>query len=216
MSTSQRVSRGFEALMTKWSVFAIVMVVLISVFVAYWYVYGRERDLFESTELGALDKELNQYLNASTPADNESKRLSDLFSRRSALLSAVLDGRLGLTPNGTGSTLEGNILSNKQNWITNRVYVHVRILEQRHCGEKLRNRFSDIEWEKHCAADPHRTVMDVVDGQSYECFVGAVGYGETARCYANTLLPFEPSKQAWDNSFSKVIGHPEDPLGLFR
>jgi hypothetical protein len=201
---------------SKRSVFAVVVAVLACGFVAYWYVYGRERDLFESTEVETLGKQLNQYLNASTPADNEAKRLSDLFARRSELLSAALDGSLGLTPNGTGSTVEGNFLSKKPNWITNRVYVQVRILEQRHCGEKLRNMFSDDEWDKHCADDPSHTVMDTIDGQNYQCFVGAVEYGATARCQANTLLRFDPSKQTWDFFFTKVTGHPEDPLGLFR
>lgn len=119
--------------------------------------------------------------------------------------------------NGTGgSTLSGSFLLNKQDWITNRVYVHIRILEKRRCGEKLNNVFSDTDWDKKCAADPTHSVMDVVDGQGYQCFVGALEFGETAPCYANTILPFDPTKQTWDFFFYKVTGHPKDPLDLFR
>ena len=171
-----------------WLVF---LVVLLFACAAYWYVYGRERDLFVPTELEALDKDFARYLRASDPNDNETQKLSDLF--------AVLNGRLTLAPNGTGgSTLSGNFLLNKQNWITNRVYVHIRILEKRRCGEKLHNVFSDTDWDKKCAADPTHSVMDVVNGQGYQCFVGALEFGETAPCYAKTILPFDPSKQTWD------------------
>jgi hypothetical protein len=116
-----------------WLVF---LVVLLLAYAAYWYVYGRERDLFASTELETLDKDFARYLWASDADDNESKRLSELFARRSESLSSALNGSLTLAPNGTGgSTLNGSFLLNKQNWITNRVYVHIRILEKRRCGE---------------------------------------------------------------------------------
>ena len=161
---------------------------------------ANERDLFASTELETLDEDFARYLRASDdPDDNESKRLSDLFARRSASLSSALNGRLTLAPNDTGgSTLNGSFLLNKQNWITNRVYVHIRILEKRRCGERLHNMFSDTEWDKKCAADPTHSVMDVVEGQGYQCFVGALEFGETAPCYAKTILQFEPTKQTWD------------------
>jgi hypothetical protein len=41
-------------------------------------------------------------------------------------------------------------------------------------------------------------------------------FGETAPCWTKTILQFDPSKQTWDFFFSKVTGHPKDPLGLFR
>jgi len=190
--------------------------VLLLAYAAYWYVYGRERDLFESTELETLSKDFDRYLRALDPNDNESKRLSDLFALRSPALSSALNARLTLAPNDTGgSTLNGSFLQNKQNWITNRVYVHIRILEKRRCGEKLHNMFSDTEWDKKCAADPTHSVMDVVEGQGYQCFVGAVEFGETAPCWAKTILQFDPTNQTWDFFFYKVTGHPKDPLNLF-
>jgi hypothetical protein len=209
LDTTRRLSKRRRIL-------AVFVAVLACVSVVYWYVYGRERDLFESTEVEGLGKEVGKYLKLTNVDDNDSKRLSDLLARRSEVLSTALNGRLGLTSNGTGSTLHGSFLSTQENWITNRVYVHVRIMEKRHCGEKLQNMFSDIDWEKNCVADPTHTVMDTVDGQSYQCFVGAVEYGKTALCHASTIVPFDASKQTWDFFFSKVTGHPEDPLGLFK
>ena len=35
-------------------------------------------------------------------------------------------------------------------------------------------------------------------GQGYQCFVGALEFGESAPCYAKTILPFDPNKQTWD------------------
>ena len=190
---------------------------LVIAYVGYWYVYGRERDLFEGTEVETYRKDLDRYLFAKDADENESKRLSDLSGQRSALLSAALDGQLSLTPNASGgSTLSGVFVSEKQDWITNRAYVHIQILEERHCGEKLQNPFSDIDWDKKCASDPTHSVMDTVEGQAYLCFVGGVAYGETAHCDAETALAFDPSKQSWTFFVSKVTGHPEDPLGLFK
>ena len=196
--------------------FLVFLIALPLTYTAYWYVYGRERDLFEGTELKTFRKDLDRFFLAKDADKGESKRLSDIWDRRSALLAAASDGRFSLTPNGSGgSTLSGIFVSGKQDWITNRAYVHIRILEKRHCGEKLQNRFSDVDWEKNCASDPTHTVMDTVAGQAYQCFVGKVAYGETAPCHAETVLPFDPSKQSWAVSVSKVTGHPQDPLGVF-
>lgn len=76
--------------------------------------------------------------------------------------------------------------------------------------------FSDIDWEKNCASDPTHSVLDVVSGHAYQCFVGQVTYGQTAQCHAETVLPFDPTKQSWTFFVSKVTGHPRDPLGIFE
>jgi predicted metalloenzyme YecM len=81
-----------------------------------------------------------------------------------------VEGRLALEPADTGAVLRGIIISEKENWIINRVRVHVRISETRHCGEKLQDPFSDIEWDKHCAENPNHSVADVVEGKGYEMF----------------------------------------------
>src|SRR4029453_6354059 len=112
----------------KRHVFAVFAVILICVSVAYWYVYGRERDLFEGTEVESVGKELGKYLNASNPPDGESKRISDLYASRAAMRESAVDGNLKLSSDGT---LEGDYVSGQANWITNRVYVHVRIWEKR-------------------------------------------------------------------------------------
>jgi len=192
----------------------VALVAALLSFTAYWYAYGRERDLFEGTGLERVD--LAGYLNTKETNESESKRLADIMARRSAILSAALDGQLTLTPNGSGgSTVAGTFRSGTTDWITNRAYVHVKILEKRRCGEKLQNMFADIDWEKKCASDPSHTAMDVVAGQAYQCFVGNIAYGETARCNAETVLPFDPTRQTWGFFFSKVTGHPKDPLGIF-
>jgi hypothetical protein len=84
-----------------------------------------------------------------------------------------VEGRLALEPADTGAVLRGIIISEKENWIINRVRVHVWISETRHCGEKLQDPFSDIEWDKHCAENPNHSVADVVEGKRHECFVAS-------------------------------------------
>jgi quercetin dioxygenase-like cupin family protein len=121
-----------------------------------------------------------------------------------------------LVPEREGSVLSGRIVSQKENWIINRVMVHVRINETRHCGEKLQNVFSDTEWDKYCADNPNYSVEDVVDGKAYQCFVGSLEYLQQANCNAKTLLIFDPAKQHWDFFLLTVTGHPKDPLGAFR
>jgi hypothetical protein len=107
-------------------------------------------------------------------------------------------------------------VSNEENWIINKVYLHVRIREKKPCPEKP-NPFMEAEWKAKCASDPANSFYDeVVDGEAYKCFSGALEYGEAAVCSAETLLPFDPSKQTWDFFFNKVTGHPEDPIGIFR
>ena len=197
--------------------FTVFVVALLLAFAGYWYVYGRERDLFEATNLSTYDRDFARYIFSKKEDESESKRLSEVADRRSAALSRALDGRLTLTPDGSGgSTLAGSVVGGNQNWIINRAYIHIRLFEKRHCGEKLQNVFSDLDWDKKCASDPTHSVMDVVAGQSYQCFIGRLAYGETAHCDAETLLPFDPSKQSWDFFFSKVTGHPTDPLGIFN
>jgi hypothetical protein len=110
----------------------------------------------------------------------------------------------------------GSSSPKKENWIINRVTVHVRINETRHCGEKLQNVFSDTEWDKHCTENPNHSVEDVVEGKAYECFVGSLEYLQQANCNAKTLLTFDPAKQHWDFFLLTVTGHPKDPLGAFR
>ena len=149
----------------------------------YWYVYGRQRELFDRFQ-GPQEQ--------------------------------IVDAKLQLEPEDIGSALSGIIVSQKEHWIINTVTVHVHITETRHCGEKLQNVYSDIEWDKHCADDPNYSVEDVVEGKAYECFVGALAYLQQAKCNATTLLNFDPAKQRWDFSVFKVTGHPQDPLGVFR
>ena len=63
----------------------------------------------------------------------------------------------------------------------------MQITETRHCGEKLKNEFSDSDWDKNCAKDSNHSVEDVVDAGTYECFVGALDYLQEADCKAQTL-----------------------------
>jgi hypothetical protein len=92
----------------------------------------------------------------------------------------------------------------------------VQITETRHCGEKLKNEFSDSDWDKNCAKDSNHSVEDVVDAGTYECFVGALDYLQEANCNAQTLLAFDPVKQHFNVWFNSVIAHKKDPLGVFR
>jgi len=128
----------------------------------------------------------------------------------------VLEGEFQLVPEGIGSALSGIIVSQKESWIINRVTVHVRIRETRHCGEKLDNFFSDSKWDEHCAENPNYSEEDTEDDESYECFVGSLAYLQQANCNARTILAFDPTKQHFDVSVSLVIGHPRDLLGVFR
>jgi hypothetical protein len=52
-------------------------------------------------------------------------RERDLLDRSKAWgqVFLSLNGRLGLTPDNGGSTLSGGIVSNKENWVINKVYV---------------------------------------------------------------------------------------------
>src|SRR5262245_24573919 len=85
---------------------------LLLAYATYWYVYGRERDLLEGTEVVTLPA---SFLDAPKDDENQSKRLSDLTATRSFALSTALKGRLSLTPNGSGgSTLSGTLVSGKQ------------------------------------------------------------------------------------------------------
>jgi hypothetical protein len=176
--------------MSKWSIFGVCVIVLLFVYVGYWYAYGREREILSPSEARSAW----------------------------AQIFAPAAGRLTLTPHGSGSTVSGGILSNKEDWIINNVYIHVRIKEKQPCPEKpsplLEN---DPEWKDKCASDPAHSQWDkVVAGQAYKCFTGALAYGECATCSANTLLSFDPSKQTWDFFFDQVTGHPEDPLRMFQ
>jgi hypothetical protein len=125
----------------------------------------------------------------------------------------VLEGDFQLVPEGIGSALSGIIVSQKENWIINRVTVNVRIKETRHCGE---NFFSNSQWDKHCAENPNYSEEDIIDHDSYECFRGALAYLQQANCNARTILAFDRTKQHFDVSVSFVIGHPRDPLQVFR
>ena len=141
----------------------VFLIALVIAYGAYWYVYGRERDLFEGTDLEGLGKAIGRYIKASDADESEGKRLSDLSAQRRADLGATLDGRLALRPSSSGgSTLEGSLVSSKPDWITNRAYVHIRILQKKHCGEELHNFFVETDWDKKCAADPTHSVTDVV------------------------------------------------------
>jgi hypothetical protein len=152
--------------MSKWSIFGVCVIALLFAYVGYWYAYGREREILSPSEARSAW----------------------------AQIFAPAAGRLTLTPDGSGSTVSGGILSNKEDWIINSVYIHVRIKEKQPCPEKPSPLLEN---------DP-------------ECFTGALAYGESATCSANTLLSFDPSKQTWDFFFHKVTGHPEDPLGMFQ
>ena len=73
--------------------FLVFLIALPLTYTAYWYVYGRERDLFEGTELKTFRKDLDRFFLAKDADKGESKRLSDIWDRRSALLAAASDGR---------------------------------------------------------------------------------------------------------------------------
>jgi hypothetical protein len=93
--------------------------------------------------------------------------------------------------------------------------VHIQIYETRPCSQKPKNPVFEDDWKAACAADPAQSWKDIVSGEAYRCFAGKLRFGEAATCSATTLVPFDPAKQSWDFFFSKVTGHPEDPLGLF-
>jgi hypothetical protein len=194
--------RGFQRLALF---LAVALFGLIAV--GYWYVYGRQHELMKVTTQSDMKSLKKPFTDEWTAQDFKAR----LFS-----FADPVRGRLGLVPDANGAVLSGTIISEKENWIINRVRVHVRITETRHCGEKLQNPFTDVEWDKHCAENPNYSVKDTVDGQGYECFVGALAYLQEADCRAKTLLPFDPAKQQFNFFFFSVIGHRQDPLGVFK
>jgi hypothetical protein len=92
----------------------------------------------------------------------------------------------------------------------------VRITETRHCGEKLQSMLSDPEGDRHCAENQNHTAEDIVDSGMYECFVGALAYLQEGNCQAQTLLNLDSTDESFSFNFFSVIGHPQDPFGVFR